>query len=162
MHALPLVDELRPVIGIVAESDLPVKEELGQGRVRTPLQRRDRVPLAAPTAGEIMTSPVVTFDSSQTLGQAACATSSTSASMAVGARVRRVPGVVQPERQGDRGHRRRVPQDGWPVACPTARTRGTGRTSSGRPKVVRTDFRVARRVEPSSPAAPDVPSREAA
>lgn len=71
VHALPVVDELRRVIGIVAESDLLVKEELGEGHVRTPLQRRGRVRLSATKAGEIMTSPVVTIDSSQTLGQAA-------------------------------------------------------------------------------------------
>jgi CBS domain-containing protein len=71
VHALPVVDELRRVIGIVAESDLLVKEELTERHVRTPLQRRGRVRLAGTTAGEIMISPVVTIDSSQTLDQAA-------------------------------------------------------------------------------------------
>jgi CBS domain-containing protein len=71
VHALPVVDELRRVIGIVAESDLLVKEELTERHVRTPLQRRGRARLAGTTAGEIMISPVVTIDSSQTLDQAA-------------------------------------------------------------------------------------------
>jgi len=71
VHALPVVDELGRVLGIVAESDLLIKEELTEGHVRTPLQRRGRARPAGTTAGEIMTSPVVTIDSSQTLGQAA-------------------------------------------------------------------------------------------
>jgi len=71
VHALPVVDESRRVLGIVAESDLLIKEELAEGHVRTPLQRRGRARLAGTTAGEIMTSPAVTIDSSQTLGQAA-------------------------------------------------------------------------------------------
>ena len=71
VHALPVVDELGRVLGIVAESDLLIKEELTEGHVRTPLQRRGRARLAGTTAGEIMTSPAVTIDPSQTLGQAA-------------------------------------------------------------------------------------------
>ncbi|MHB8187414.1 MAG: CBS domain-containing protein [Dermatophilaceae bacterium] len=71
VHALPVVDELRRVLGIVAESDLLIPEELTEGHVRTFLQRRGRARLAGTTAGEIMTSPAVTIDPSQTLGQAA-------------------------------------------------------------------------------------------
>ena len=71
VHALPVVDERRRVLGIVDESDLLVKEELTEGHVRTPLPHRGRARLAATTAEEIMTVPVVTIDSSQTLGQAA-------------------------------------------------------------------------------------------
>ena len=71
VHALPVVDETRHTLGMVAESDLLVKEELAEGHVRTPLQRRGRARLAGTTAGEIMTSPAVTIGPSQTLGQAA-------------------------------------------------------------------------------------------
>lgn len=71
VHALPVVDERRRVLGVVAESDLLIKEVLAEGHVRTPLQRRGRARLAGTTAGEIMTSPAVTVDPSQTLGHAA-------------------------------------------------------------------------------------------
>jgi CBS domain-containing protein len=71
VHALPVVDETRRLLGIVAESDLLIKEELAEGHVRTPLQRRGRSRLAGTTAIEIMTSPAVTVDSSKTLGQVA-------------------------------------------------------------------------------------------
>jgi CBS-domain-containing membrane protein len=71
VHALPVVDEGQRVVGMVAESDLLIKEELAEGHVRTPLQRRGRARLTGTTAGEIMTSPAVTIDPSQTLGQAA-------------------------------------------------------------------------------------------
>jgi len=71
VHALPVVDERGRVLGMVAESDLLVKEELAEGHLRTPLQRRGRARLSGTTAGEIMTSPAVTIGPSQTLGQAA-------------------------------------------------------------------------------------------
>jgi len=71
VHALPVVDESRRVLGIVAESDLLIKEELTEGHLRTPLQRRGRARLAGTTAGEIMTSPGVSIDPTLTLGQAA-------------------------------------------------------------------------------------------
>jgi CBS domain-containing protein len=71
VHALPVVDEQQRVLGMVAESDLLIKEELAEGHVRTPLQRRGRARLTGTTAGEIMTSPAVTIDPSKTLGQAA-------------------------------------------------------------------------------------------
>ena len=71
VHALPVIDEAGQVMGMVAESDLLVKEEFADGHVRTPLRRRGRARLAGTTAGEIMTSPVVTIDPSQRLGQAA-------------------------------------------------------------------------------------------
>ncbi len=71
VHALPVVDEGRRVLGMVAESDLLVREELTEGPVRRPVRRRVRTRLAGTTAGEIMTSPAVTIDGSQTLGQAA-------------------------------------------------------------------------------------------
>lgn len=80
VHALPVVDELRRVLGMVAGSDLLVKvesdllaREATPGRGRTFLQRRRRGrgrPVGT-TAGEIMTSPAVTIDPSQTLSQAA-------------------------------------------------------------------------------------------
>jgi len=71
VHALPVVDESGRVLGIVAESDLLLKEELTEGPVRMPFQRRGRMRLAGTKAGEIMTSPAVTIDPDQTLGQAA-------------------------------------------------------------------------------------------
>ena len=71
VHALPVVDEQHRVQGMVAESDLLIKEELSEGHVRTPLQRRGRARVTGTTAGEIMTSPAVTIDPSKTLGQAA-------------------------------------------------------------------------------------------
>lgn len=83
VHALPVVDELRQVLGMVAGSDLLVrverdllaKEDSTAGRGRTFLQRRRRgrtaVTTAGTTSGEIMTSPAVTIDPSRTLSQAA-------------------------------------------------------------------------------------------
>lgn len=79
VHALPVVDELQRVLGIVAESDLLVKvegdrlitEELIEGHMGTFLRRRGRARPAGTTAGEIMTSPGVTIDPSQTLSHAA-------------------------------------------------------------------------------------------
>lgn len=71
LHALPVVDELGRVIGMVTEGDLLIREELTEGHVRTPLQRRGRARLTGTTAGEIMSSPVMTISPSQTLAQAA-------------------------------------------------------------------------------------------
>ena len=79
VHALPVVDDLQRVLGIVAESDLLlkvegdrlIKEELIEGYMGTFLQRRGRARPAGTTAGEIMTSPAVTIDPSQTLSHAA-------------------------------------------------------------------------------------------
>ena len=71
VHALPVVDEQQRIKGMVAESDLLIKEEQAEGHVRTPLQRRGRVRASGTTAGEIMTSPAVTIDPSKTVGEAA-------------------------------------------------------------------------------------------
>jgi len=71
LHALPVVDERGRVVGMVTESDLLIREELTEGRLRTPLQRRGRARLTGTTAGEIMSSPVMTVNPSQTLAQAA-------------------------------------------------------------------------------------------
>lgn len=71
LHALPVIDELGRVVGMVTETDLLIREELTEGRVRTPLQRRGRARLTGTTAGEIMSSPVMTISPSQTLAQAA-------------------------------------------------------------------------------------------
>jgi CBS-domain-containing membrane protein len=71
LHALPVVDERGLVVGMVTESDLLIREELTEGRLRTPLQRRGRARLTGTTAGEIMSSPVMTVNPSQTLAQAA-------------------------------------------------------------------------------------------
>ena len=70
VHALPVVDELGRVLGVVAESDL-LKEGLTEEHVRTFLQRRGRVRPAGTMAGDMMTSPAVTIDSLQSLSQAA-------------------------------------------------------------------------------------------
>lgn len=70
VHALPVVDDQRRVLGIVAESDL-LKDELTGGHVRARLERRGRMRPAGVVAGEIMTSPAVTIDQSQTLSYAA-------------------------------------------------------------------------------------------
>ena len=71
VHALPVVDAQGTVLGVVAESDLLVRQEQTEGRVRTPWRRRGRARLAGTTAGEVMTSPAITIDPRQTLGQAA-------------------------------------------------------------------------------------------
>ena len=71
VHALPVVDTHGTVLGVVAESDLLVRQEQTEGRVRKPWRRRGRARLAGTTAGEVMTSPAITIDPRQTLGQAA-------------------------------------------------------------------------------------------
>jgi len=70
VHALPVVDDVRRVLGIVAVSDL-LGDELTAEHVRTRLQHRGRVRSVGLTAGEIMTSPAVTIGQEQTLSQAA-------------------------------------------------------------------------------------------
>ena len=71
VHALPVVDAHGTVLGVVAESDLLVRQEQTEGRVRRPWRRHGRARLAGTTAGEVMTSPAITIDPGQTLGQAA-------------------------------------------------------------------------------------------
>lgn len=71
VHALPVVDAHGTVLGVVAESDLLVRQEQTEGRVRRPWRRHGRARLAGTTAGEVMTSPAITIDPRQTLGQAA-------------------------------------------------------------------------------------------
>jgi len=70
VHALPVVDDQRRVLGIVAESDL-LTDELTAGHVRTRLEHHGRRRPVGVVAGEIMTSPAVTIDQSQTLSYAA-------------------------------------------------------------------------------------------
>ncbi|HEY8653540.1 MAG TPA: CBS domain-containing protein [Dermatophilaceae bacterium] len=70
VHALPVVDDARRVLGIVAVSDL-LGDELTAEHVRTRLQHRGRVRSVGLTAAEIMTSPAVTIDQEQPLSQAA-------------------------------------------------------------------------------------------
>jgi len=70
VHALPVVDDQRRVLGIVAESDL-LTDELTAGHVRTRLEHHGRVRPAGVVAGEIMTTPAVIIDESQTLSYAA-------------------------------------------------------------------------------------------
>jgi len=70
VHALPVVDDMRRVLGIVAVSDL-LGDELTAEHVRTRLEHRGRVRPVGLTAGEIMTSPAVTIDQERTVSQAA-------------------------------------------------------------------------------------------
>ncbi len=70
VHALPVVDDQRRVLGVVAVSDL-LGDELTAEYVRTRLEHRGRVRPVGLTAGEIMTSPAVTIDQERTLSQAA-------------------------------------------------------------------------------------------
>jgi CBS-domain-containing membrane protein len=68
--ALPVVDARDRAIGIVSEADLLVKEEHlehDRSRRRDP----DRAKAAGTTAGEIMSTPVVTVGPETTLGDAA-------------------------------------------------------------------------------------------
>lgn len=71
LHALPVVDDSGVVVGMVVEADLLIREEVTGGHIRTPLQRRGRARLTGTTAGEIMSSPVLTVSPTQTLAQAA-------------------------------------------------------------------------------------------
>ena len=70
VHALPVVDDQRRVLGIVAESDL-LTDELTAGHVRTRLEHHGRRRPVGVVAGEIMTTPAVIIDESQTLSYAA-------------------------------------------------------------------------------------------
>lgn len=70
VHALPVVDDRRHVLGIVAVSDL-LGDELTTEHVRTRLQHHGRVRSVGLTAAAIMTSPSVTIDQEQPLSQAA-------------------------------------------------------------------------------------------
>lgn len=71
VHAAPVVDEAAHVVGIVAEGDLLIKEELSEGHLGIPLQRRLRARMFGTTAREIMSHPVITVFPSDTLGHAA-------------------------------------------------------------------------------------------
>lgn len=75
VDALPVVDHAGKVVGIVAESDLLLKEELADGRqgsLGMPWQRRrDRVRAGATTVGQAMSRHVVTVPPDATLGAAA-------------------------------------------------------------------------------------------
>lgn len=70
VHALPVVDDVQRVLGVVAVSDL-LGDELTAEHAPTRLQHRGRVRSVGLTAGEIMSSPAVTIDQEQTLSQAA-------------------------------------------------------------------------------------------
>jgi len=71
VHAVPVVDDAAHVVGMVAEGDLLIKEELSEGHRGIPLQRRLRARMVGTTAREIMTHPVITIFPSDTLGHAA-------------------------------------------------------------------------------------------
>lgn len=75
ISALPVVDVLDSegrLVGIVSEADLLRKEERTTGGRRGPRPRRgDEAKADARTAGELMTSPVVTVRPEATLAQAA-------------------------------------------------------------------------------------------
>jgi CBS-domain-containing membrane protein len=74
VHALPVVEDGR-LVGIVAESDLLLKEEMLTGPLTLramPLQRRrDKMRARATTVGQMMSSPVVTIEPDALLGTAA-------------------------------------------------------------------------------------------
>jgi len=74
VHALPVVEGGR-VVGIVAESDLLLKEEMLTGPLTMramPLQRRrDKIRARATTVRQMMTKPVVTIEPEAQLGTAA-------------------------------------------------------------------------------------------
>ncbi len=74
VHALPVVEDRR-VVGVVAESDLLLKEEMLTGpltmRAMSLQRRRDRVRARATTVGQMMTKPAVTIDPDAALGTAA-------------------------------------------------------------------------------------------
>ena len=75
VHALPVLDDAARVVGIVAESDLLLKEELFAGLPnlfgRVPMPRRERARAMASEVREIMTHPVVTVSPDTPLGVAA-------------------------------------------------------------------------------------------
>lgn len=71
VHAVPVVDDDQRVVGMVAEGDLLIKEELSEGHRGIPLQRRYRARLNGTLASEIMSRPVITIFPSDTLGHAA-------------------------------------------------------------------------------------------
>ena len=74
VHALPVVEDGR-VVGVVAESDLLLKEEMLTGpltmRSISRQARRDRIRARATTVGQMMTKPAVTIDPDAQLGTAA-------------------------------------------------------------------------------------------
>ena len=74
VHALPVVEDGR-VVGVVAESDLLLKEEMQTGpltmRSISRHARRDRMRARATTVGQMMTKPAVTIDPDAQLGTAA-------------------------------------------------------------------------------------------
>jgi CBS-domain-containing membrane protein len=74
VHALPVVEDGR-VVGVVAESDLLLKEEMQTGpltmRSISRHARRDRIRARATTVGQMMTKPAVTIDPDAQLGTAA-------------------------------------------------------------------------------------------
>ncbi|MEU9733880.1 CBS domain-containing protein [Streptomyces sp. NPDC048002] len=93
VSALPVVDALRHVLGIVSEADLLPKEEFRDSDPDRGTQLRRLADLAkagSVTAGELMTSPVVTVRSDATLAQAARAMAR--------ARVKRLPVVDDTDR----------------------------------------------------------------
>ena len=74
VHALPVVEDGR-VVGIVAESDLLLKEEMLAGpltlRAMPRQRRRDKMRARATTVRQMMSSPAVTIEPEALLGTAA-------------------------------------------------------------------------------------------
>ena len=74
MSALPVLDAVGKVIGVVSESDLLAKEALlctPQGLITGIGHRRDRRKAAGVTAGDLMTSPALTVAPDDTIESAA-------------------------------------------------------------------------------------------
>ena len=74
VHALPVVEDGR-VVGIVAQSDLLLKEELLTGpltmRAMPRQRRRDKIRARAMTVRQMMSKPVITIEPDAQLGTAA-------------------------------------------------------------------------------------------
>jgi CBS domain-containing protein len=72
VHALPVVDADRRVVGVVAESDLTLKEErLDRASAPVFQRRRDRLRAGGRTVADVMGRHPVTAEPDTTLGEAA-------------------------------------------------------------------------------------------
>ena len=72
VHALPVVDADRRVVGVVAESDLTLKEErLDRASAPVFQRRRDRLRAGGRTVADVMSRHPVTAEPDTTLGEAA-------------------------------------------------------------------------------------------
>jgi CBS domain-containing protein len=77
VSAFPVLDDDGKVIGVVSEADMLTKEALGSepqgmpGRIAGLLRRKEHEKARGTTAGDLMTSPVVTVTPDDTLDRAA-------------------------------------------------------------------------------------------